>query len=74
MDFAFDARTEELRGTLLDFMDEYVYPAEAVFDEQLAARDDVGLGHASRCSTSSGPRPASAGCGTSSCPARTAPA
>ena len=31
MDFAFDARTEELREQLLDFMDEHVYPAEAVF-------------------------------------------
>jgi len=30
MDFAFDTRTEELRAKLLAFMDEYVYPAEAV--------------------------------------------
>ncbi|MET9549040.1 acyl-CoA dehydrogenase family protein [Streptomyces sp. NPDC006627] len=37
MDFAFDARTEELRGRLLAFMDEHVYPAEAVADEQRAA-------------------------------------
>ncbi|WP_330456880.1 acyl-CoA dehydrogenase family protein [Streptomyces sp. NBC_00820] len=37
MDFAFDARTEELRGRLLAFMDEYVYPAEAVAEEQRAA-------------------------------------
>jgi acyl-CoA dehydrogenase len=37
MDFAFDARTEELRGKLLAFMDEHVYPAEAVADEQRAA-------------------------------------
>ncbi|GAB2948278.1 acyl-CoA dehydrogenase [Streptomyces pseudoechinosporeus] len=36
MDFAFDARTEELRGKLLAFMDEYVYPAEAVAHEQHA--------------------------------------
>ncbi|WP_419665860.1 acyl-CoA dehydrogenase family protein [Streptomyces sp. 2-1] len=34
MDFAFDARTEELRAKLLAFMDEYVYPAEAVAHEQ----------------------------------------
>ncbi|MFI6281464.1 acyl-CoA dehydrogenase family protein [Streptomyces sp. NPDC050988] len=34
MDFAFDARTEELRAKLLAFMDEYVYPAEAVAQEQ----------------------------------------
>jgi acyl-CoA dehydrogenase len=40
MDFAFDARTEELRSQLLDFMDEHVYPAEAPFEEQLAERTD----------------------------------
>jgi acyl-CoA dehydrogenase len=34
MDFAFDARTEELRAKLLAFMDEFVYPAEAVADQQ----------------------------------------
>ncbi|MER7742066.1 acyl-CoA dehydrogenase family protein [Streptomyces sp. NPDC096538] len=34
MDFAFDARTEELRARLLAFMDEYVYPAEQVAHEQ----------------------------------------
>ncbi|MET8178237.1 acyl-CoA dehydrogenase family protein [Streptomyces sp. NPDC005336] len=36
MDFAFDARTEELRGKLLTFMDEHVLPAEAVAEEQRA--------------------------------------
>lgn len=36
MDFAFDARTEELRERLLAFMDEYVYPAEPVAAEQRA--------------------------------------
>ncbi|MFJ6835054.1 acyl-CoA dehydrogenase family protein [Streptomyces sp. NPDC091209] len=36
MDFGFDARTEELRQKLLAFMDEYVYPAEAVAEEQRA--------------------------------------
>ncbi|QDY65791.1 acyl-CoA dehydrogenase [Glutamicibacter halophytocola] len=36
MDFALDARTVELQENLLDFMDEHVYPAEAVFAEQLA--------------------------------------
>ncbi len=36
MDFAFDARTEELRTKLLAFMDEHVYPAEAVAEEQRA--------------------------------------
>ncbi|MFJ9689944.1 acyl-CoA dehydrogenase family protein [Streptomyces bacillaris] len=36
MDFAFDARTEELRSRLLAFMDAYVYPAEPVAEEQRA--------------------------------------
>ncbi len=36
MDFAFDARTEELREQLLAFMDEHVYPAEPVFAAQVA--------------------------------------
>src|SRR5919205_4407028 len=36
MDFAFDARTEELRAKLLAFMDEYVSPAEQVAHEQRA--------------------------------------
>ncbi|CAM5565759.1 acyl-CoA dehydrogenase [Streptomyces spiroverticillatus] len=39
MDFAYDARTEELRGKLLAFMDEHVYPAEAVAHEQRALLD-----------------------------------
>jgi acyl-CoA dehydrogenase len=34
MDFAYDARTEELRGKLLAFMDAYVYPAERTAHEQ----------------------------------------
>ncbi|MFE0192822.1 acyl-CoA dehydrogenase family protein [Streptomyces sp. NPDC058989] len=37
MDFAFDARTEELRTRLLAFMDEHVYPAEETAREQRAA-------------------------------------
>ncbi|GHH73455.1 acyl-CoA dehydrogenase [Kitasatospora indigofera] len=36
MDFSYDARTLELRERLLAFMDEYVHPAEAVLEEQLA--------------------------------------
>ncbi|MCG3751999.1 acyl-CoA dehydrogenase family protein [Amycolatopsis sp. Poz14] len=40
MEFAFDARTERLRTELLDFMDSHVYPAEAVFAEQLAGMGD----------------------------------
>ena len=37
MDFGYDARTLDLRKRLLAFMDERVYPAEAVFSEQVAA-------------------------------------
>jgi acyl-CoA dehydrogenase len=36
MDFAYDARTEELRERLLSFMDSHVYPAEKVFADQVA--------------------------------------
>jgi len=39
MRFEFDARTEELRGQVSDFMDEHVYPAEPVLAEQLAAQE-----------------------------------
>ena len=34
MDFAFDARTEQLRAELLDFMVSHVHSAEPVFAEQ----------------------------------------
>ena len=40
MDFAFDAQTEELRARLLDFVETYVYPAEPVFHEQIAALEN----------------------------------
>ncbi|AUA14861.1 acyl-CoA dehydrogenase [Streptomyces sp. SID8382] len=43
MDFAFDARTEELRAKLLAFMDEHVHPAEAVAEEQRASLDSPWL-------------------------------
>jgi acyl-CoA dehydrogenase len=36
MDFAFDARTQELRGQLQEFTDEHVLPAEPIFAEQAA--------------------------------------
>ncbi|MGP3974487.1 acyl-CoA dehydrogenase family protein [Streptomyces sp. 8N114] len=39
MDFAYDARTEELRERLLAFMDAHVYPAERVAEEQRAEQD-----------------------------------
>jgi acyl-CoA dehydrogenase len=40
MEFAFDAKTEELRGRLNEFMEQHVYPAEHVFEEQVAALND----------------------------------
>ncbi|MGM1061964.1 acyl-CoA dehydrogenase family protein [Saccharothrix sp. Mg75] len=40
MDFAYDPTTEELRGRLLRFMDEFVYPAEPVAERQLAEAAD----------------------------------
>jgi acyl-CoA dehydrogenase len=40
MDFTFDARTEELRATLLEFMGSHVHPAESVFHEQLGQLED----------------------------------
>ncbi|GAA2375185.1 acyl-CoA dehydrogenase [Catellatospora methionotrophica] len=35
MDFSYDERTEQLRADLLDFMEQHVYPAEAVAEHQL---------------------------------------
>jgi acyl-CoA dehydrogenase len=40
MDFSLSPRCEELRGELLDFMEERVYPAERVHEEQVAAADN----------------------------------
>ena len=40
MDFEFSDRCKELRERLLAFMDEYVYPAEAVYHEQLVGYGD----------------------------------
>ncbi|NUT93271.1 MAG: acyl-CoA dehydrogenase [Saccharothrix sp.] len=40
MDFAYDAKTQELREKLLRFMDEHVHPAEPVAHAQLAHADD----------------------------------
>ncbi|EID52458.1 acyl-CoA dehydrogenase family protein [Saccharomonospora xinjiangensis] len=40
MDFAYDAVTEDHRRRLLAFLDEHVYPAEAVLAEQVATAGD----------------------------------
>jgi len=44
MDFAYDARTEELRGQLQAFIDEHIIPAEKVFEEQAAELAGQGRG------------------------------
>lgn len=44
MDFAFDARTEELRGQLQAFIEQYILPAEKVFEEQAAELASHGHG------------------------------
>ncbi len=44
MDFAYDARTEELRGQLRSFMDGHVMPAEPIFAEQAAKLASEGRG------------------------------
>jgi acyl-CoA dehydrogenase len=40
VEFEFSDRCNELRERLLTFMDEHVYPAESVYEEQLRASDD----------------------------------
>ena len=40
VDFGFPERVERFRSALLDFMDGHVYPAEAVYAEQMAAAGD----------------------------------
>ncbi|WP_446667007.1 acyl-CoA dehydrogenase family protein [Flexivirga sp. B27] len=40
MDFEFDAKTEDLRARVREFLDTEITPAEPVFEEQLAAADD----------------------------------
>jgi acyl-CoA dehydrogenase len=44
MEFAFDARTEDLRGHLQTFLDEQILPAEPVFEEQAAKLASEGRG------------------------------
>jgi len=40
MDFQFDARTQDLRATLLEFMDTHIHPAEATFHEEVGQLED----------------------------------
>ncbi|MGI5217940.1 acyl-CoA dehydrogenase family protein [Nocardia sp. CA-290969] len=40
MDFSYSTRTRELLVRLEQFMEQYVYPAERIYDEQIAAADN----------------------------------
>jgi len=40
MEFSLSARCQELQAELTQFMDDHVYPAESVYEEQLAAAGD----------------------------------
>ncbi len=40
MQFELSAEGEQLRGRLLEFMDDRVYPAEPIFEQQMEAADD----------------------------------
>jgi acyl-CoA dehydrogenase len=40
MDFELSARTKELQANLNAFMDEYIYPGEETYEEQLNGQDD----------------------------------
>ncbi len=42
MDFEYSTKTKELRAKLLQFMDDYIYPAEKDFAEELAANTAAG--------------------------------
>jgi len=42
MDFDYSPRTKELQAQVLKFMDDYIYPAEAEFERELAANTAVG--------------------------------
>ncbi|MEU4314320.1 acyl-CoA dehydrogenase family protein [Nocardia sp. NPDC024068] len=40
MDFSYSTRTQDLLGELEHFMHDHVYPAEPIYDEQIAAADN----------------------------------
>jgi acyl-CoA dehydrogenase len=42
MDFDYSPRTKELQAQVLKFMDDYIYPAEAEFERELAANTAAG--------------------------------
>ena len=63
MDFGYDARTEELRAELTDFMQAHVFPAEHEFERALP-RASVLLGTTRDHAASSRPRPVAVAYGT----------
>jgi acyl-CoA dehydrogenase len=42
MDFAYSPRTQELQAKLLRFMDDYIYPAESRYEEEIKANTQAG--------------------------------
>lgn len=42
MDFQYSQRTQDLQARLIQFMEDHIYPAEKIFDEQLAAQTAAG--------------------------------
>ena len=68
MDFALDARTQELREQLLDFMARRSSPPSRTSTTSCPRWTTRSPGRPLRCSGSCAPRPAISGCGTSSCP------
>jgi len=41
MDFAFDSRTDELRSSLFEFMEDHVHPAEQTFEDEIAELENI---------------------------------
>jgi len=42
MDFQYSQRTQDLQARLIQFMEDHIYPAEKIFDQQLAAQTAAG--------------------------------
>ena len=74
MDFAFDARTEELRENLQDFVTTEIDPVQDLFQEQLAGMDDHWAWSQTPILNELRAEARSAGSGTCSFPVRMVPA
>ncbi len=74
MEFAYDAKTQDLIGQMEAFMDEVIYPAEPTAHEQIAGRDQGRLVVAARDPRGPQGRGQEArDCGTSSSPVTKVP-